>query len=258
MSKTIKKLYEFTLDKEELVNEETQTTAEDGSITKVTRPVKKLVPHSFFLLNPSRSLRDEAQLFNGVEIAKGIKAGLLSIAQLDKRNSDDGGIFGEKDKAAQAELINKLEAAQKQLKESDTVPAEQRTPEQSTARETLIGDITDIATKIREYNAYRESIYQHTAEFQAREKVSVWWLLNMSYKSENGKESPIFGTGSYDSKMDKYDEYMEGPDTFVKEVISKFITYVVLWNNYGVTKSEEFDRFEKNIKEQSVQPIKSE
>ena len=56
-----------------------------------SKKVKKEVPYKFFLRRPTRTMTDEAELYYGVKLAEGIKAGLLTKALLEKRFENDGG-----------------------------------------------------------------------------------------------------------------------------------------------------------------------
>ena len=73
-------LNEFKLLKEENV-EETETSVNDkGEEVKTTKNVKKPIEKTFVVKKPNRSLYDEAELFYGVKLSEGIKAGLLTRA----------------------------------------------------------------------------------------------------------------------------------------------------------------------------------
>ena len=87
----MKKLYEFTVTKvEPVIKKETSTNDKgDKVITETT--VDEKIKYSFFLRKPTRALYDEAELFYGIELSKGIKAGLLTKALLAKRYENDGG-----------------------------------------------------------------------------------------------------------------------------------------------------------------------
>ena len=82
----MKRIYEFTVNKEETVKEETVQKKKDGTEVTTSKDVKKEVPHKFFLRRPTRSMTDEAELYYGVRLAEGIKAGLLTRALLEKRS----------------------------------------------------------------------------------------------------------------------------------------------------------------------------
>ena len=104
----MKKLFEFTLPSEELVKETETSTNEKGEEVTTTKEVKKTVNRKYFLRKPTRKLFDEAELFYGVELSKGIKAGLLTRALLQKRFSNDGGTLGEKESEEWSTLYSEI------------------------------------------------------------------------------------------------------------------------------------------------------
>ena len=91
-------LNEFTIPKEEDVQETETSTNENGEEVSTTKTVKKSVDKTFVVKKPSRALYDEAELFYGVKLAEGIKAGLLTRALLAKRFNNDGGILSDPEK----------------------------------------------------------------------------------------------------------------------------------------------------------------
>ena len=104
----MKKLYEFTIDKEEEVVEEEVVHEEDGSTTTKSKKVNKKVPYKFFIKKPTHSMMDDASLYYGVELAKAVKAGMLTESMLRKRFEEDGGILSKKEIKDYEELYSEL------------------------------------------------------------------------------------------------------------------------------------------------------
>ena len=105
----MKRIYEFTVNKEAEVTEDTVETKKDGTEVTTSKKVKKDVPHKFFLRRPNRTMTDEAELYYGVKLAEGIKAGLLTKALLEKRFENDGGTRSDEENAQYEDIINKLQ-----------------------------------------------------------------------------------------------------------------------------------------------------
>ena len=74
-----------------------------------------------------------------------------------------------------------------------------------------------------------DTLYEETAESRARNKVILWWVLNLAYSEAGGKESGFFGDGDLESKLEKYDSIDEGDDIFDLVVARKFAYYVSFW-----------------------------
>jgi hypothetical protein len=104
----MKRIYEFTVNKEETVQEKSTKKEKDGTEVTTSKDVVKEVPHKFFLRRPTREMNDEAELYYGVKLAEGIKAGLLTRALLEKRFDNDGGVRNEDDKKKYKVISDKL------------------------------------------------------------------------------------------------------------------------------------------------------
>lgn len=245
----MKRLYEFTVNKKELVEVEEISTNENGEQVKTIKKTEKEIPYKFFLRKPNRAMNDAAQLFYGVKVAEGIKAGLLTVALLDKRNVDDGGILSSKDNNRQQELWKENLELQKQFTLLQAVAESERTEDQKKELEVLTKKLTDIESELQRLEAFKNSVYENTAEIRAHNWRTTWWLLNIAYQDVAGKEIPFFGEGTLDDKLDKYDELSEKDDDFINLIMFKFLTYTSFWVNNRAAKTEDFDRFEKLINE---------
>ena len=97
-----KTIYQFTVKKEEEVEEEStvnKKNKETGETEKVTttKMVKKEVPYEILIFNPSRRQIEDADMEFSVEMSKCIKKGILTKAMLAKKYSDSGGLLSEDD-----------------------------------------------------------------------------------------------------------------------------------------------------------------
>src|SRR5438105_14564257 len=113
----MKKLHEFTVNKTVEVEETELTKDESGQEIKVTKKVSKLMPQKFFLAKPSSSQVDDADLFFGVTLSEGIKAGLLTRSLIAKRFDNDGGVLSEPDKQKIETLYASLIEKEKEHKQ---------------------------------------------------------------------------------------------------------------------------------------------
>ena len=104
----MKRIYEFTVNKEEEVSEDTVETKKDGTEVTTSKKVQKEVPHKFFLRRPTRAMTDEAELYYGVKLAEGIKAGLLTRALLEKRFENDGGTRSDQENSEYKKIVDQL------------------------------------------------------------------------------------------------------------------------------------------------------
>ena len=100
----MKRLFQFTLQQKEKVKVEEKSTDKNGAEITTTKDVDKDVDRYIILKKPNRRLFDDAELFYGVCLSQGIKAGLLTRALLSKRFSNDGGVMSDSDKEEYADL----------------------------------------------------------------------------------------------------------------------------------------------------------
>ena len=237
----MKKLYEFTIEKKAIVKEKTESENEKGEKVTVEKEVEKSVPHKFFLKKPTRSMYDEAELFYGVRLAEGVKAGLLNHALLAKRYNNDGGIFSE-------DQIDDFSNTYFELLHDQTdyqqlaIKSDERNEDENKRFEDLEKKMSTNRRKLQAYEADKASLFDQTAETRARNKTVFWWVLAISYKeTEDGKSDPIFGTGSFDDMLAEYDKMEEHEDEFFSDLLQKLVYYVSFWYAGRAATTEDFD-----------------
>ena len=240
----MKKIYEFVLPKSEEVDE-TTVEKKDGKEVKTTVKVTKNVDHKFYLRKPTRKLYDEAELFYGVRLAEGIKAGLLTRALLAKRFSNDGGVLSDREKAEFGELYSEVFDAQVELQALSLKTTEQRTAEENSKHEELSRFLEDSRKRIQEFETNQSTLFDQTAENRARNKTILWWVLQLAHEISGDKESSFFEGKEYEDRLSAYDEMEENDDDWQMEVINKFFYYVSFWY---VSKTNDPEQFKALIK----------
>tara|TARA_R110000824_G_scaffold55069_28_gene151838 strand:- start:663 stop:1451 length:789 start_codon:yes stop_codon:yes gene_type:complete len=236
----MKRIYEFTFDKEETVKEQSVEKKKDGVEVTTAKDVKKMTSHKFFLRRPTRAMTDEAELYYGVKLAEGIKAGLLTRALLEKRFENDGGVRSDDENKQYADVITKLQDFHKEQVKILEIDEEKRTPTQKKKLKELEKEIKPVRRELRDLQLMEDNLYEETAESRARNKVILWWMLHLAYQDKEGKENSFFGDGDLDSRFDKYDEIDEGDDVFPIRVARKFAYYVSFWFVGRPNSQEEF------------------
>ena len=134
----MKKLYNFTLSKEIEVKETVNEKNEKGEEISVTKTVKKQIPQKIVIKKPTRLLFDEAELFYGVRLSEGIKAGLLTRVLLSKRFTNDGGVFSEIDKEEYTKLYMKIFELQNDFQKISLKEDKDRSEEENVEYKSLI------------------------------------------------------------------------------------------------------------------------
>jgi len=225
----MKRIYEFSANKEETVTEKSVEKKKDGTEVTTAKDVKKEVPYKFFLRRPTRSMTDEAELYYGVRLAEGIKAGLLNRALLEKRFKNDEGTRSDEENAEYDRMAEKLQGFHREQSKILQVDEKKRTSAQKKRLEELDEEIKPTRRKLRDLQLVEDSLYEETAENRARNKVILWWMLHLAYSAEGEKEVPFFGEGSFEKRLERYDEIDESEEFFDIMVARKFAYYVSFW-----------------------------
>ena len=246
----MKKLYEFTIEKEEEVVDEEVIHEDDGTTTTKSKKVKKFIPHKFFLRKPSHSLIDEASLYYGVELAKAVKAGMLTESMLKKRFEEDGGLLSETEEKAYEKLYIDLRALMEDVAKIQG-SNKKLTKVQKKKLEGLEADKETILQEIQIFENQKSTLFNQTAENRARNKCIVWWVLNLSYEVSalDDEEVPVWGTASQEinERVEDYYEWNEthASDPFNMELKYKFLYYISFWFNSSVSDQGSFEEIAK-------------
>ena len=236
----MKRIYEFTVNKEETLEEESVENKKDGTKVTTAKDVKKEVPYKFFLRRPTRAMTDEAELYYGVRLAEGIKAGLLTRALLEKRFENDGGTRSDDENTEYKQTIEKLQDFHKEQSKILEISEKKRTPAHKKKLKELDKEIKPARRALRDLQMEEDNLYEETAESRARNKVILWWMLTLAYEEKDGKENEFFGEGDLEAKFERYDEIDEGEDLFDIIVARKFAYYVSFWFVGRPNSQEEF------------------
>lgn len=239
----MKKLFEFTLSK--TVKEKVKKTSKNDKGESVTTEteVEKDVQQQVFLRKPNRSLYDEAELFYGVKLSEGIKAGLLTRALLAKRFSNDGGVLSEDEKGRYADLYLKLYESQLDIDRLSGLAGADKSNENTETLDNLMRESADIRRELTDFEMAQSSLFEQTAENRARNKTILWWMLSLSYlENEEGKSEIVFSGDSYEEKLAAYDELEESEEEFDVELLKKLVYYVSFWYVGKINTQEEFER----------------
>ena len=241
----MKKIYEFVLPKTEEV-EESVTEQKDGKEVTTTTKVSKTVDKKFFIRRPTRKLFDAAELYYGVKLSEGIKAGLLTRALLAKRFSNDGGVLSDIEKEEFSDLYSTLFDKQVELQALDLKTTEQRTAEENAKHAEISEFLSDSRKRIQEFEVNQSSLYDQTAENRARNKTILWWVLHLSYVIDEDKnESSFFLGKDFEERLAHYDGMEDEEDEWNLEIINKFFYYVSFWY---VSKTSDPKQFRDLIK----------
>ena len=225
----MKRIYEFTINNEKEVTEDTVEKKKDGTEVTTSKKVIKQVPHKFFLRRPTRAMTDDAELYYGVKLAEGIKAGLLTRALLEKRFENDGGTRSDEENKEYNKIVGQLQEFHKEQTKILEVVEKKRTAAQKKRLKELEEEIKPARRTLRDLQLDEDTLYEETAESRARNKVILWWMLHLAYKDNDGQETPFFGDGPFEERLEEYDGIEEGDDVFRIIVARRIAYYVSFW-----------------------------
>ena len=240
-----KYLYQFSINKESELEETVISTNEKGEQVKTIKKVKEIKPVSFRILKPNRRLFDEAELFYGIKLSQGIKAGLLTRPLLAKRYQNDGGAMSDSEKQKYATLYIELYRYESDLQQIQLNLEKISRDEQIAKISEVLTNINETKKELQQIENYQSTLFDQTAENRARNQTIMWWVLNLSYISKDDQAYvPFFGEGSYEEKINRYDEYEESEDLFNRETMSKLAYFISLWYLGKANNNEDFKNLE--------------
>jgi hypothetical protein len=253
----MKEIYSFSIEVEREVEETVTKKRKNKETNKmeevsVEQTVKKEVPIRIILKDPNRREVEEADMEYSIEMSKCIKKGILTKAMLAKKYSDSGGLLSEEDAtnltrnyASLGDLQNKYTRLSAKVKKSKK--DEERLTE-------LLGEMSEVRRDIVDMETSYSSLFNHTADSKAQNKVILWYLVNLSYYQENEEDEavPFFKSEEMEDKIEEYyaaDE--EGDEIFdlAKDKLSTFLSFWYFSSNASI---EDFDKLNEDIDEGNV------
>jgi hypothetical protein len=255
MSKNLKFVYEFAIDKEvEKVIEEKKMEGEQE--IKITRTEKVKEPVKFAILKPGRKLYDSAEIFLAKTVSYYIKEGLMPISLVAKRFGNDGGVLTDKESEYMSGLDVKMADCQKRLSELKTQEKAVETAAEDASKQTdILVEMLKIQTEIEKIKNSFFILYDNTAEMKARKKSIEWWITQLSFiQNEKGEYVSYFDQLSFEERYTLYSAILDGEDLFLKDTMNKFTYLISSWLNSDQSlTTEQFkgldENFEETIKE---------
>ena len=250
----MKSIYSFKVHLVEEVDEKTKEkrkNKETGKQEEVedTKKVKKKVPHEIILKEPGRRQLEDADMEYSIEISRCVKKGILTKAMLAKKYSDTGGILTEKDAQRLIDLYGELaelerEASTLGIKIGDKVPAKSNEKSKE-----IHGKLALTRRDIVNLESSYQSLFNHTADIKAQNRVILWYIVNLGYVKKEGDKEPrqIFEGDTFEEKVDGYYEQDERGDDLFNVTHPKLAALVSYWYFSASPTKEEFDNLISEI-----------
>jgi hypothetical protein len=239
----MKTMFEFDIFQEKEIEKVDVSTNEKGEEVKVTSKVKTNAPVKLAIKKPTRSLFDEAELFYGVRLSEGIKAGLLTRALLAKRFNNDGGVLSDEEQKEYNELYLEFFNLQNEFQKLSIKEESIRSDEEKENLKAVISKMNDARERLQKYEMAQANLFEQTAENRARNKTIMWWVLQLSLiQGDDKKFKELFSEGSYEEKLKRYDEIEESDSNLEKLALQKLLYLISFWYIGRAASQEEFEK----------------
>lgn len=229
-------LYSFEVEKTQKVKETVAEKDTEGKDIEVTREIEKKIPHKFHVLNPTRKIQDEASIFYSVKVSEGIKLGLVTKNYLMRKFQQEGVLPTSEEKKTHAENYSraiKLEVDMEGVKQNASLSE----AEKQLQLDSMQSEYQELRTKIFDYENLNASLFDNTAEKRASDALNLWFVLHLLYAENDGKQSCLFGDGTYEQKLDRLNAIEESEDAFLVSVIERG-AFLIGKLNSGATKED--------------------
>jgi len=261
----MKSIYSFTVN---LVKEVEKKTKEKRTNKKtgqkeeveVSRKVEEKVPYEIIIKEPNRRELEDADMEYSIEISRCIKKGILTKAMLAKKYSDTGGILTEKDAGRLVDLYGELaqletEAAKLGIK---TILKE---GDKSTSKAKKIhGSIAMTRRQIVELESAYQSLFNHTADIKAQNRVILWYLLKLTFYKGSGVDgtSPMFKGKDFDARVEDYYDKDEIDEELFRLVQPRLAALISFWYFSAEPTKEDFARIVRDLTPAPEEPSETE
>jgi len=247
----MKTMFEFDIYHEKEIEKVDVSTNEKGEEVKTTSKVKTTVPVKLAIKKPTRSLFDEAELFYGVRLSEGIKAGLLTRALLAKRFNNDGGVLSDEEQKEYNELYLEFFNLQSEFQKLSIKEESIRNDEEKENLKAVVVKMNDARERLQKYEMAQANLFEQTAENRARNKTIMWWVLQLSLiQGDDKKLKELFQDGTYEDKLKKYDEIEESESDIEKIAIQKLLYLISFWYIGRAASQDEFEKLLGMVKKE--------
>ncbi len=238
-----KELYSFTIDEEkEVEKSHTRKNKKTGEETKVTKKVKEQIPIQVRLKRPSRRELEDAELEYSVEMSRCIKRGILTKAMLYKKYSDTGGVWSEEDAKDYGKLYREIFDIQNEYARMETV--DKKTEKQKKKLGELKDTLAETRRKIVEAESTMQSLFDHTADIKAQNRLLLWYTLMLTHIQGEDDEEPVpyFKGETFEERIEDYYIKEDELTDFYSAAVEKITTILAFWFFNQASTPDEFNK----------------
>lgn len=256
-----KYLYQFTVPKIEEA-EIVEIRKEGDQEVKVTKKEKKVVEKKFGIFSPKRSMLEEGEMYYAARVSENIKAGILPTSILIRKFDADGGFLSDGELKYQNSLktqtfdLNKriietssdIEKLKTELEKEKSDTKLKEKEEKDQLMNALLDEFYEVQEDLLKIQQTIDSFFEQSAEIKARNKTIIWWILNLSYDLNDGKEELFFKGRTTEEKLGSLDDLEESEEEFTGYLIKKFSYLISYWYSSKISKKDQFEDAAKNFR----------
>lgn len=240
----MKELYKFNIYIDKEVEKSETKPSDDGNGTIIiTKKVIEKSPIEFFVKEPNRNEKEEAEIVRATYLANFIRRGVMPEAVLSKIYSDLGGVENELDKKLYSELTTKFT---KKIEEYQTLMVNNKDDKEKI--DLCLKDIVDIKKELAIFQYQQNSFFENTAEYKAKMKLIEYLFVFLTYyKSDEKSEiKQYFDGDSFEKKMLNL-EKLENEENEIYKKIKDIILFVIsaYIHTGGFIKKDEMEKLIK-------------
>lgn len=254
----MKEIYSFSVDLEKKVTKKVKKTVinketKKEEVLEVEEEVAEVEPVRVILKEPNRRQIEEADMEYSIEMSQCIKRGILTKAMLAKKYSDTGGLLAEEDAKHLNSKYGKLAELQTSFTRLATKTGK-KTKGDDEKRSSLLSGIAGLRREIVDIETSYASLFNHTADVRAQNRVIMWYVLNLTHIARGEEDLELFFEGdTFEEKEKHYYDLDEQSDELYLLIQNKIATFMSYWYfaASGLSR-EDFDQLNAEIEEGDV------
>jgi hypothetical protein len=256
----MKEIYSFTVELEKKSSVEVEKVIVDEKTgkkekVKVLTEVVEKEPYRIILREPNRRMIEEADMEYSIAMSKCVKKGILTKAMLANKYTDSGGLIAEGDArtiAKQYTRLGELEAEYTRL----STKTGKKTKENTEKISSILEDLGELRRQIVDLEGVYASLFNHTADSKAQNRVILWYVLNLTYfvkgEDEEAEPEPFFKGENFEEKESYYYTLDETEDALYSLIQGKVATFLSYWYFSTASTPEDFEQLNKDIESGNV------
>ena len=120
---------------------------------------------------------------------------------------------------------------------------EKPTEKQKEKLEKIKDDLASTKKKLVEFESNMHSLFDHTADTKAQNKLLMWYTLMLTHIQGESDETPVpyFKGDTFEEKTKDFYDKEDSNDEFYQEIAKKVTTILAFWFFNQASKPEEFN-----------------